>query len=438
LRNFAEFSIGYWQRWSAKNKLTHVGSYNDAWGYLGTTSFFYDADGQRVKKVDPSTSSGSVTTHYVGDVFEKNTSTGEYTHYYYLNGQRVALRKSTDWTRGTGTVTWLHGDHLGSASLATNGSGQVVSNLRYYPYGEVRWQSGTLPTNRKFGGKIEEGALGGIYDFSARYYDPLIGRFLSADSIVQAPGDPQTLNRYSFVRNNPLKYVDPGGHCFIPPVTPVCVVFGLGLLAAGAIYYASTPPPRTDFLTNPLNVAEPIPTNTAGAEPQIDAAPALGYPLGPVQGVGTVESYPTSGESAPLTLSTPLNGSSTAQLSGPVAAILGPRHHDVVRYGKRTPGFEKHHGVLDSWAAANIPGYVSYNPDAPAVVLNKEEHDATRAEFNRFRSAYEGNWKSISYADARALSERLFDAAEVPQKVRAKYYKAWDKYLDSLKKKNDQ
>jgi RHS repeat-associated protein len=58
----------------------------------------------------------------------------------------------------------------------------------------------------------EESALGGIYDFNARMYDPAIGRFLSADTIVPGAGDPQSFNRFAFVRNNPLKYVDPSGH----------------------------------------------------------------------------------------------------------------------------------------------------------------------------------------------------------------------------------
>jgi RHS repeat-associated protein len=58
----------------------------------------------------------------------------------------------------------------------------------------------------------EEAALGGIYDFNARFYDPAVGRFLSADTIVPRPSDPQSLNRYAFVRNSPLVRVDPTGH----------------------------------------------------------------------------------------------------------------------------------------------------------------------------------------------------------------------------------
>jgi hypothetical protein len=53
--------------------------------------------------------------------------------------------------------------------------------------------------------------------FRARYYDSLLGRFLSADTLVPEPGYPQAFNRYAFVYNNPLKYTDPSGHCPKPP-----------------------------------------------------------------------------------------------------------------------------------------------------------------------------------------------------------------------------
>jgi hypothetical protein len=53
-----------------------------------------------------------------------------------------------------------------------------------------------------------------LYDYGARFYSPLLGRFISPDSVVQNPSDPQTLNRYSYTRNNPLRYTDPSGHCF--------------------------------------------------------------------------------------------------------------------------------------------------------------------------------------------------------------------------------
>jgi len=52
----------------------------------------------------------------------------------------------------------------------------------------------------------------GLYYYNARYYDPEIGRFLSADAMIPDPGNPQSFNRYSYVLNNPLRYTDPSGH----------------------------------------------------------------------------------------------------------------------------------------------------------------------------------------------------------------------------------
>ena len=67
----------------------------------------------------------------------------------------------------------------------------------------------------------------GIYHYQARFYSPKLGRFLSADTIVPGYANPQNLNRYSYVLNNPLKYIDPSGHCsvsghWIPDSDPAC------------------------------------------------------------------------------------------------------------------------------------------------------------------------------------------------------------------------
>jgi len=123
--------------------------------------------------------------------------------YYFAGGQRIALRVSDS------ELTYLHGDHLGSASLATDDAGAQVSALRYYPYGETR--SGAMPTNYQFTGQRRESGLG-LYDYNARYYDPYLNRFIQADSIVPSPGNPQSLNRYAYCYNNPLKHIDVDGH----------------------------------------------------------------------------------------------------------------------------------------------------------------------------------------------------------------------------------
>jgi len=129
---------------------------------------------------------------------------GVVTKYYYFNSQRVAVRRG-------GVLHYLHGDHLGSTSLATDASGAKVSRVLYYPYGETRYSEGALPTDYQYTGQRHETGFG-LYDYNARYYDPLLGRFISADTVVPEPSEPQDLNRYAYVRNNPLRFVDPSGH----------------------------------------------------------------------------------------------------------------------------------------------------------------------------------------------------------------------------------
>jgi len=68
-----------------------------------------------------------------------------------------------------------------------------------------------VPTDRRFTGQREETGLG-LYDYAARRYDPLLGRFIQADTIVPSPQSPQSLNRYMYVSGNPLRHTDPTGH----------------------------------------------------------------------------------------------------------------------------------------------------------------------------------------------------------------------------------
>ncbi len=106
-----------------------------------------------------------------------------------------------------------HVDHLGGLNIATDNSGKLVQTAFYYPYGETRVNTGTVDLHYKFTGQ-ENDPETSLYYYGARYYDPLLARFISPDTIVQSPGDPQTLNRYSYCRNNPLALIDPNGHGF--------------------------------------------------------------------------------------------------------------------------------------------------------------------------------------------------------------------------------
>ena len=150
----------------------------------------------------------------------------------------VALKEGTE-------LRYIHQDHLTGTALTTSTNGTSLGTIKYYPFGGTRL--GDVPTDKKFTGqRLDEGT--GLYYYGARYYDPAIGRFISADSFVQwsagfdvvstqltinaipqglgtalayngnypkstfqAPENPQTLNRYSYVLNNPLTYNDPYG-----------------------------------------------------------------------------------------------------------------------------------------------------------------------------------------------------------------------------------
>jgi RHS repeat-associated protein len=111
--------------------------------------------------------------------------------------------------REDGELTYLHTDHLGSASLSTDATGGVANEMRYYAYGGTR--SGTMGTDRQYTGQRWEAGIG-LYDYNARYYDPALGRFVQADTIVPSMESPQDLNRYSYVRGNPMRYIDPSGY----------------------------------------------------------------------------------------------------------------------------------------------------------------------------------------------------------------------------------
>ena len=162
---------------------------------VNISTFVYDGDGNRVKKTE-----GGETILYINQYYEKNLTTGEVTSHYYHGGKLVAMKKNT-------TLQYIHQDHLSGTALATSANGSSLGTITYYPYGSTR--SGDVPTDKKFTGQRLDGT--GLYYYNARYYDASIGRFISADTIVQSFTNPQALNRYSYVFNNPLRYTDPSG-----------------------------------------------------------------------------------------------------------------------------------------------------------------------------------------------------------------------------------
>ena len=199
--------------YDSENRLTRVS------GNGPEVTFLYDADGRRVKRVEGS-GTKAVTTLYLGKDHEKKIENGQVitTKYYSFNGKRVALSKGSSQT----SYHYLFTDHLGSTSIAYDPATQSTSYQRYFPWGSHRATSAPVPTDREFTGQRYDASFG-LYDYGARYYDPEIGRFIQPDTVIPDTANPQDWNRYTYVRNNPQKYVDPTGHFplegLIPPLS---------------------------------------------------------------------------------------------------------------------------------------------------------------------------------------------------------------------------
>ena len=115
------------------------------------------------------------------------------------------------------------------------------------------------------------------------------------------------------------------------------------------------------------------------------------------------------------------------------------QNFDIVEYGHKTPGLENHHGVLDVWATHNIDGYKSRASKSTTIALTSEQHAATKAVYRNWLYEKTGkkvggkvDWTSMPPEEIQALSEAMFDAANVPMSARNDYYREFNKYIYSL------
>jgi RHS repeat-associated protein len=153
-------------------------------------------------------------------------SNGQWTEYLMVGGAMIGARFNNT-TTGIVTTRYFHRDHLGSVATLTDENGVVVERGSFDAWGKRRAPSGADDPSGSIASQTTRGFTGqehlsevGLIHFNARLYDPTIARFTSADSIVPYPGDAQSFNRYSYVRNRPLSSSDPSGHVDVPTQLP--------------------------------------------------------------------------------------------------------------------------------------------------------------------------------------------------------------------------
>ncbi|MEO1626651.1 MAG: RHS repeat-associated core domain-containing protein, partial [Bacteroidota bacterium] len=203
--------------------------------------FTYRADRQRLKTELVNSGSLETTRYYFGD-YEKQVKGGEVQHLHYVDaGQGVVA--IVDRKNGVDNYYYTYTDHLGSIIKVTDSAGTVVAEQNFDAWGRKRnassWSYSSVapvPDWLYRGYTFHEDLPEfGLINMNGRLYDPIVGRMLSPDNFVQPPYTSQNYNRYSYVLNNPLKFVDPSGEiALLGAVIITAVVLGTANLAIQA------------------------------------------------------------------------------------------------------------------------------------------------------------------------------------------------------------
>jgi RHS repeat-associated protein len=206
------------------NRLTTSGFTYDAAGNLTNDSstmpahtYQWDAE-ERVKSVD-SGSTWSFTYNAVGDRVQWARPGGTDQHIFDAAGTSLGVYGGWDvvWMGGRvltvyeGSETnFFHVNHLNSASMLTNHAGTAVEDIVFYPWGQNTWKLwGSGGYN--FAGMPYYDTNTSTNPTNFRFYSQNIGRWHSPDPLGGDITNPQSLNRYAYVLNNPTSMTDPLG-----------------------------------------------------------------------------------------------------------------------------------------------------------------------------------------------------------------------------------
>lgn len=188
-----------------------------------SSTIHYGASRNRYKQVAVA-GGATETTLYVAELFERITRSDgslEYRHQIPGGNGIAAIHTRIN---GIGTTAYVHADHLGSPEVISDAAGAELLGLSFASYGARRnpntW-SGAPPAGdlTKIADTTRIGFTGhehldsvGLIHMNGRVYDPLAGRFLSRDPLIDGVSSSQGSNGYAYVHNNPLRFVDPSGY----------------------------------------------------------------------------------------------------------------------------------------------------------------------------------------------------------------------------------
>jgi RHS repeat-associated protein len=235
-----------WTAWNMPASITSGGQ---------TQSWLYDPEHSRYKL----TASGRTTWYlnpsvHTGGHYERTQYTsGTVEHRHTLYGGGKPIGEVLTFDGGAPSQTrYFHSDQQGSITAVTDQNGVVVTRFRYDPWGKQAFVLGsnTGIDQTRQGHTAHEMLDSGLTHMNGRLYDPVLARFVSADPHVDNPFDLQSLNRYSYVNNNPLGFTDPSGYFkifgkkwswwrdkVVKPVVAAWAGYGVFGLVSGAISY---------------------------------------------------------------------------------------------------------------------------------------------------------------------------------------------------------
>ncbi|MCA8977811.1 MAG: VCBS repeat-containing protein [Planctomycetes bacterium] len=170
-------------------------------------NYQYAADGTRTRAEERDGNTVTTVDYYFPELERRD---GVWTKFYYAGPILLATSRGAN---GARAYSWFHSDRLGSVRAMTNAAGTSLGLQTYGAWGNAKNSNliGQPQLDRGFAGHRDNKDQELVY-MGARYYDTRARRFLSPDSRVTDPGNPQDLNRYAYARNNPVSNVDPTGH----------------------------------------------------------------------------------------------------------------------------------------------------------------------------------------------------------------------------------